>query len=663
MKPLAWLVIALAWLLGLVLWTWPAQRSRGRSAEASAEASAAPHADASSVARPSRPERDATAGATTPSPAIVRASTAASGARRSAADEPAAMATLHVSSSVGLPLLWVEGRLDGGEWVRADLLDGKLEIEADSPAFGLRAAGHRETEVPSGVREVVLEPDALLTLEAPRLRGRVRGLGVFQHARASLSGDDRERLLRIQEGGVLAEFPDADHLLVAYSPARLAEAYPGDVEVEFACADGPQVELHLRPQPGLRAFWTLPAEDTTRTAPLDLALTDEGPRPSSIELKLHALEADASGETTLEFPWGSARLALASPPEFPGVIHGKPERTRLESVPLGRRYAVTGTDSNGRFGRVEFVHDGSERTLLLQAPFTVSGRIVDARDASALGRSDVRCFPRARTDERIWFAREDGYDEEQGRFELRLPGSSWDAQGGAGVLAPPESFTLVASAGGHRSVELDFAWDGRRSVDLGTIALAPSARPLVLGSEELGLEGAVDVAALTFGDEPVLAWAVKHLVSRGHEQYELELDFADEAQTSVACTDLRTLERSTRPFPREFGELALFSAGGQAYAFRRVDGEYRAVRRALHAVHVECEALPDSSAWTIGWSGGGTWAGFLTVRAKGPVVDTLALPELASELWWSAGEAPAQLCNRAGGKLALASGAQTLVLR
>ncbi len=649
MRKLAYLLLAAIWIAGIALWF-----ARPRAPAALPQASRAPAAPVApraealeSPAAPARPH---------PVPAAHRQHVA------SAAPQ-AEMVLLTVRSSVGLPLLWVEGRIGEGEWQRADLLDGTMEIESDSPAFRLRAAGHLEAEVPAGAREVVLAPDALLTIESPRLRPRVRGLSVFQHARASMAGDDHERLLRIQGEGVLAEFPDADHLLVAYSPGRLAEAYPGDLEVEFACQDGPKVELHLRPQPGLRAHWQMPAEDATRTAPLDLALTDEGPRPSSIDLKLHALEADASGESTLEFAWGSVRLELASLPEFPSAIYGKPDRVRLDGVPLGKRYAVTGTDSNGCFGRIEFVHDGAERTLVLQAPFTVSGRIVDARDSSALARSDVRCFPQEKPDDRSWFAREDGYDEEQGRFELHLPGSSWDAQGGAGVLAPPERFTLVASAKGHRSRSIEFAWDGKRSVELGTIALAPNARPLVLGSEELGLAGAVDVAALGFGDEPELAWAVKHLVSRGFGEYELELDFADEGETQLPCTDLRSGERSTRSFTREFGELALFSAGGQAFAFRREKDEYRGVKRNLHAVRIECEALPDSGVWTIGWSGGGTWAGFRRVSAKGPVVDTLALPEIASELWWSAGEAPPQLCNRAGGKLALAGGAQALLLR
>lgn len=649
MRKLAYLLLAVFWIAGLALWF-----SRPRSQAALPEGSRAeaapvvPRAEAlESSAAPARPR---------PAPAAHRQ-------RLATAAPEAEMVLLHVSSSVGLPLLSVEGRIGEGEWQRADLLDGTLEIESDSPAFRLRAAGHLETEVPAGAREVVLVPDALLTIESPHLRPRVRGLGVFQHARASMAGDDFERLLRIQGEGVLAEFPDADHLLVAFSPARLAEAYPGDVEVEFACQDGPKVELQLHPQSGLRAYWRMPAEDSTRTAPLDLALTDEGPRPSAIDLKLHALDPDPAGDATLEFAWGRVQLALASLPDFPSAIYGKPDRTRLEGVPLGKRYAVTGTDSNGRFGRIEFVHDGAERTLVLQAPFTVTGRIVDARDSSALARSDVRCFPVERPDDRDWFVREDGHDEELGRFELHLPGSGWDAQGGAGVLAPPERFTLVASAKGHRSRSLEFAWDGKRSVELGPIALAPNARPLVLGSEELGLAGAVDVAALSFGDEPELAWAVKHLVSRGFGEYELELDFADEGGTQLPCTDLRSGERSTRPFTREFGELALFSAGGQAFAFRREKDEYRGVKRNLHAVRIECEALPDSGVWTIGWSGGGTWAGFRKVSAKGPVVDTLALPEMATELWWSAGDAPPALCKSLGGKLALERGAQALLLR
>jgi len=647
MRRFAYALLVLFWIAGIALWL---RRERAPAALAvtpeSQPAESQPHAlEAAPVAAKPRPP-----------PAAHRR--ALPGAKAEAEST-----LLHVRSSVGLPLLFAEGRIEGGEWERLDLLDGTTEIEPDAPAFRMRAPGHAEIDVQKGALEVVLEPDALLAIHSKNLRTRVRDLAVFRRARSRMAGNEFERLEKVLNTGLLAEFPDADQLLVAYSPALLAQAYPGDVEVEFACNDGPKVEIELRPVSGLRGSWELPPADTSSSAALDLALTDEGARPDSIRIRLHALERERERESKLDFAWGRVSLSFAALPEFPDTTYGKPDRTRLEGLPLGRRYAVTGTDSNGRFGRIEFVHDGGERTLVLQAPFTVAGSVVDARDSSALPRSDVRCYPKGKPEDRSWSTRTDSWREDAGRFELPLLGWHWDEDGGTALQVPPGRFTLVASAKGHRSATLEFDWDGKASVDVGTIALPPNSLPIVLVSEGLRLEDAVDVSALTFGDEPALQWSVKHLVSRGFGESELELDFADEPPSAVPCTDLRTGESSNRPFTRVLAEILCFSAGDEPFVFRQGKQAYEPLAQTLHAVRIECEELPDSGTWTIGWSGAGTWAGFRKASAKGPVVDTLALPAIATELWWSAGEAPPQVCKRAGGTLALESGPQTLVLR
>jgi hypothetical protein len=130
------------------------------------------------------------------------------------------------------------------------------------------------------------------------------------------------------------------------------------------------------------------------------------------------------------------------------------------------------------------------------------------------------------------------------------------------------------------------------------------------------------------------------------------------------CWNLVSGEITARPFVAQLGELLLLGAGGEALAFRRGElGHYHQIPRTLHNVTVQCAKLPEAGVWTLGWRGGGTWAGFRIVNKHGEVAAGLALPEIATELWWSAGEAPPELCKRQGGALALSNGPQSLVLR
>lgn len=577
-----------------------------------------------------------------------------------------APALVRVRSSVGLPLLWVEVSVAGEDWQRVDLPQTGLEVEPEAYPLRIRAAGHVETDAPRGEGEIVLEPDALLTVESAHIRTWAKRLATFQRENWFETGPEFTLWGETQKSGILAEFPDSDHLLVAFSPAVLARAFPGDVDVSFRTAAELPIEILLRPVSGLRASWSVPAGSDGATAPLDLEIEDEGERPDGMHFQINELDPPSVTETRLEYPWGSVRIGRSRPPSS-FDLRGRASRTRVEALALGRRYYICGRDSNGRYGLLDFVHDGSERKIVLQAPYTIVGRVVDAGTAVGLPWPDVRAHPPGTFDNLDWWERE-GPSDEQGGFELHLPGMFWGTWHGKPSLEAPERIVLEVSAEGHRSVRLEFSWDGRRRVDVGEIALEKNVHPIVIAGNDLVLQPWADISGLTFGDEPALEWDVRHVVHRAQGDHELELAIASndaEAEPLVSCRDLVSGESSQRPFVRELGELLLCaSARDEALAFRRGEGGiYHQVPRSLRHVSVECASLPEGGAWTLGWSGGGTWAAFRKVSAKGKVADGLALPELATELWWSAGEAPADLCKRQGGVLALDEIPQTLVLR
>jgi hypothetical protein len=200
------------------------------------------------------------------------------------------------------------------------------------------------------------------------------------------------------------------------------------------------------------------------------------------------------------------------------------------------------------------------------------------------------------------------------------------------------------------------------------VSLEGNRTPIVIADSEFQPQFSVDVEGLSFADRPEERWAVAHAMYVPDDEREIELaveDGPDAAEPLVRCRDLVSGEESARPFVRRLGETLLMALGPEPLALSLgADGKYHMLPRSVRRVAIECAELPkDGGAWTLGWRGGGTWAGFRHVGSKGAVVEAVALPEMATELWWSAGEAPPELCKRAGGVLALSSSPQTLVLR
>ena len=584
-------------------------------------------------------------------------------ARRRIASSPEAvpLELVRVRSSVGLPLIEVEVSIAGEAWQRVDLPQSGLEVEPEAYPLRIRAAGHLETEAARDAQEVVLEPDALLTVESPNLRTRAIGLTTLSRRQLATSNEEYTRTLHITTAGLLAEFPAADRLLVAFSPERLAPVLSGDVDVSFQLPDGRPLEFAVHPLAGLRARYALPADDMSGTAPLEVEIVDEGERPGWIRLWLADLEHASARATREEFAWGSVTTGERQVPAFPDPLWGRPSLSRVESLALGRRYALCAQDENEHYAEIEFVHDGAERKIVLQTPYTIVGRAVDAASGAGLGRPDVRGYPLGHPEDRDWFARS-GPSDEVGGFELHVPGSSWGRQGAVPPLVAPERFTIVVSAEGHRSRELEIAWDGQRRIDLGNVALARSAETILVEMNDLLLWPWVDIGACTFSNEPALEWTLRHVVLCAQGDLELELAYAGTA-ADVLCRDLLSGESRTLPFAVPASALLLLCAGDEALAFRRGEkGRYEIVARTMQNVAVQCERLPDAGRWTLGWRSGDTWARFRTVDRTGPVLQGVLLPGIATELWWSAGEAPPDVCGRAGGRYQLGAGA-TVVLR
>jgi hypothetical protein len=84
---------------------------------------------------------------------------------------------LFVRSSMEFELPFIEWQTREGDWKRADLDHGHCELGSIALPCRVRAPGHAPALVAKDGDEIVLEPDALLTLEADGLRACLLSLG------------------------------------------------------------------------------------------------------------------------------------------------------------------------------------------------------------------------------------------------------------------------------------------------------------------------------------------------------------------------------------------------------------------------------------------------------------------------------------------------------
>ncbi len=652
MRRLAYALLAATWVAGIWIWFH-------RTPDAAPPKPVEPSVPALGVSSADPAKLDAAAAPRRPPTARHRQQV-----RGASPDEP--VTVLHVRSSVGLPLIEVEGSVPGGEWERAGVLGDTLELEPGFSSFLLRAAGHLPLEVRHEMREVVLEPDALLTLEAPHIRSWAQDVRALRDPDWVIGGAEWSRADAARRSGALAEFPDADHLLFAFSPSVIASEFPGDADLSFARADGSQVRLRVHATSGLRATWRVPPADLANCAPLDVRIEGTSPDSSWTHLRLQRLDPASSAPQREDYAWGSVEIARGEAPSFADPLHGRPKDAHLDAVALGARFLLCGQDADEHYGSICFVHDGNARTLVLQVPLVIRGMAVDAKDSKPIFHTQVCVVPDDPSTARAWRGEDFGFGVDGGLFEIRLP-HDW-ARVQCAALDPPERFLLDVCAAGHRSRRVVIERDGRREIDVGVVGLERNLTPIVIGDSEFHPQLSVDVEGLSFADRPEEQWGVAHAIYVPNDEREIELAVesgSDAADPLVRCRDLISGEATTRPFARKLGEKLLMALGPEPLALSLgAEGKYRMLPRSVRRVSIECAELPkDGVAWTLGWRGGGTWAGFRHVVSKGAVMEAVALPEMATELWWSAGEAPPDLCKRPGGVLVLSQGAQSLVLR
>jgi len=554
---------------------------------------------------------------------------------------------VRLRSSAGLPLTSAEIEVEPARWKPVEVVDGACETAG---ALRVRAPGH----LPSALadREVVLEPDALLVLEAPELRGCLATV----EPSASLipmSPQLREEWEATSSSFLTSGFVGTDRWAIAVSSRRASRFGEGQVYVDFCRKDYRIGWILFRATGGARIRWEFPCNLTTEVAPLDVRVARSA-EDSAGDVDLHAWRMGSEPQQLVrqEFPWGTVAMMPPKDVFFTAKVGSGESTARIEGVPLGLRYSLTAGDRATRsYGRVVFDHDGTPRTVEMQGPIVIHGRLhgpgeIPVRRAS-FEWSHLHDAARAMEDMTAWGGATPGLAlPEDGAFEIRSPSRTSPQEGSS--LAPPPELLLHIDAPGYEPFEGVVALPARR-VDCGTIVLTPRAPEIVLAPGH-GLK-VEDLESMWVRMDAVtdLAWFLHSAIARPDGTLALLLEQerkeGEGTDALYRCQDPRSESAASSELPKPPSGLIAVHAltrdhGDAGWAFRRkTDGTYEALPRIDVRADVHCRTLPSTRRdWTIGWEWNGLWdtCALLGAESEGERrTFDWSFPAQGAKLWWS----------------------------
>jgi hypothetical protein len=635
-RKLAVLGLALV-LLAIALWL-ALTRASSTSVPVADDSAAPRAARASAVVDRSEPEpgKRAEAGAASPRPQM-----------------------LCVRSSAGIPLAFLEVEREG-TWTRHELVEGCTAALTDGLRLRARAPGHVERTLEPFAGELVLEPDALLLIEAAQLRSCLDEFGIEESAcRIELE------FLEARTRAVAAGWVSDTCFGIAVACERL-EPLPRQLQVRLVRADRKQTFLTLEPRTGMRERWRMPCDGMRAGVPLEVRVErPAGPR-GPVTVFLHCPKESDPGVELGTFSWGTVG-GFSSDISEQRTIEANEEVARFPFALQGRTHLVVGLDmTTHAYGRTEFVHDGTQRMLALRAGLEFRGRIVEAESGQPL-RSVYLRFQGE--DVPGWFieAQHEELDP-HGNFALRGP--PLFAMLSAESLEPPRRFALIVQAPGFDDGALLVERTEAQVLDVGEISLVRHKNPLVLGPGH-GIDPKVlDGQYVAFADKPEELWST--LVGVAREGGRLEIEFARSqgmrATPLVTRANLLSGEESGAEFDRPLGSTLFVHVVDDVRSFRlATDGMYHPLPEESLDLVLRTESPPPAGGnWRIGWTWDGAWVGvgqLASAVAGSETKARITIPRGAQQLWWSSSGLPPDLHGDPGGFQAITGSSMKVVLR
>lgn len=609
-------------LLALAVWMWSAARPSSAPLDAPAPERSAPAASAE-LADPDAPvaAREGLAQpetATTPVRAVERG--------------------LRVRSTSGLGLPAFEWRAPDAAWQRVEL-DGDGRARELPPApCEVRALGHVVAVLEPDVEELALEPDVLVRLLASDLRGCAREIDV--HDPFLLDSQRGTELDRRRPNLGLWGFVADDEWVAAVSAESVLREF-GDRELRIVLyrRDGRRTDVVLDTASGLRVDWPVPCDDIVPTAPLRVTVVrPDGLAEGAIEVHVGRTGTwyeDTQRET---YPWG---FVLHAPIGAWGpklVLAEGEDELEFEGVPLGIAHGVVAQNTTSKaYGFVQFVHDGTPRSLDLRPPLRVRGRLLDARDDTAIPRASVvwQCMSDG---EKVTGWRAEAFDAvlaDDGSFDLAGPMTPPAPP--SRPMEPPGILAVHIESPGFQTLELEREIGAARVIDLGDLRLDARAPDLVLAPGHGLTPEQVDWMGFEIAGQPGRSWGLRwgNLAPDGA----LELHYREKDLERMALPASDPKAKATPDWSTaEALMLYVLDDDAPVRAFERdAQGRYAAVEMRRYACTFEVEPTASELNWWFGWE----WKGLFGVcvsatrpAAGEPLRIELVAPARGARLGW-----------------------------
>lgn len=338
---------------------------------------------------------------------------------------------VRIASTSGLPLAVVDVEVRSG-WERRELEEGALlSTRTLALPIRVRSPGHVPATLGTSTTEMLLDPDALLTLTAPRLREHMGS--VLPQVRFGM-GDIREQALAWTVSG----FADENRWCLAVQANEFHHhmGFP-NLDVAATAANGNYVGINFESAPGLRAECPIdPTWLAPERPPEPLEVATSGARSSErFRIELDCLQLGSRGDNgliaALDTDWGTVHVQRPLIHEE-ATLSAPDGKVVIENVPTNLEYCLTALgESSASYGRLLFVHDGSPHTIELQVGSRLVGRLVPPRGSQIPRTADFSWW--------VGFSVEEARRESESRDRT---GSDWYAEARQVPLGADGSFEI-----------------------------------------------------------------------------------------------------------------------------------------------------------------------------------------------------------------------------
>jgi hypothetical protein len=514
-----------------------------------------------------------------------------------------------VRSSIGLELPFAEFEHHVGEWTQAALVQGTCSRSVLVGVTHASAPGHAAVAVTPDAKEIVLEPDALLVIEADSLRACARVIEPLDQFTDHSSGQVllRPGLRRAVAWGWLSD----EQWAIALAPGLLEEGYDQACELEIHWRDERTTHATFRGLPGCREHWTVDCEQRVSGLPLEVRIERPvGLAAGPVSLALDRATSGSLVGKSSKFSWGEVHEWADD--EFHELRSIEPASRGivLGFVPSGARMNLSARDeSSGAYGRLAFVHDGSPRVIELVPPFRLTGRLVPPVGAVLPSHLDISCTALEGQEEIAhWdMGRQSVPVEPSGAFVLFGPGHLLRLE--RVPLEVPSRLVLSLNVPGFDPWAGSFETHHAAALDCGDVHLETHPAEVVLAPGHGLVVRSVKWESLMTAGEKQVTWNVRDAVLRddGCLAIFLERDSSDPRLLSTWPTGARSWPT---PPPQALLIYTIADDDSGLKAFERdAGGRYAESPVKTREIDFDFREPIDRARWLVGWE----WRGLTGV--------------------------------------------------